>query len=525
MKNYLNSRKRIMLLGFLVMVLTTIPYLIGYFCQGESWRFTGFLIAVEDGNSYIAKMLSGASGNWLFRSPFSAENQMGALAFFPYLLLGKLTAGTAQHEQLVVLFHLYRILAGTLASLAIYDFLALLLKKESRRIGALIVILLGGGLGWVITIAGMKNFLGSIPLDFLSPESFGFLGLFGLPHLVLARALLFWGITSYLTRNSGYKAGLLWLLMGFFQPIFIVVIWAVSGVHSLLEMITAWARRSSGKVEWEFSNSALKRTIQAGLVSSPMVVYNAAALYFDPYLSAWTTKMDLASPHFIHYFLAYGTILPLAILGVRDLIKIKKERGLFLAGWLAIFPLLIFAPVNPQRRLAEGIWVIVVSAMFIFFENKEKIPFYGKIILGCTFPTAIFILVGAAGRATSPSAPVFLEESKVSAYQSMAVMVPDDSIVLSTFEVGNTLPAWVPVRVVLGHGAETVHLNKWTGEVEGYFSDNQGNIDCGMFLHDNQIDYIFWGPAEEQTWDWDPEIKSCLKRIYNSQGYRIFTVE
>ena len=506
------------------MVLTTIPYLIGYFYQGDSWRFTGFLIAVEDGNSYIAKMLTGASGSWLFRSPFSAEKQRGALAFFPYILLGKLTSGPAQHEQLVVIFHSYRILAGTLASLAIYDFLALLIKKERRRVGALIVILVGGGLGWVITIAGMKNLLGSIPLDFISPESFGFLGLFGLPHLVLARALLFWGITAYFQHNSGFKAGILWLLMGFFQPIFIVIIWGVCGVHSLLELITAQMGRSKN-IEWEFRTSALRRTIQAGLVSSPMVFYNAAALYFDPYLAAWTVKMDLASPHFIHYILAYGTIVPIAILGVRKMLKINRELGLFLAGWMAIFPFLIFAPVNPQRRLAEGIWVILIGAIFIYFENKEKIPLYGKFLLGCTFPTAIFILWGSAGRAISPSEPVFREAEEIKAYQALADFVPKNSVILSTYEVGNSLPAWAPVRVVMGHGAETVHLDKWQREVDGYFSKNKGNIECETFLQDNQIDYLFWGPAEELAWDWDPGIKSCLKRIYNHQGYRIFTVE
>ena len=42
-----------------LLILTSIPYLIGFARQGSEWRFAGFLFGVEDGNSYIAKMLSG----------------------------------------------------------------------------------------------------------------------------------------------------------------------------------------------------------------------------------------------------------------------------------------------------------------------------------------------------------------------------------------------------------------------------------------------------------------------------------
>ena len=54
--------------GFTVMLVTAIPYLLGYAFEGTQWRFTGFVIGVEDGNSYMAKMLRGANGDWLFRT-------------------------------------------------------------------------------------------------------------------------------------------------------------------------------------------------------------------------------------------------------------------------------------------------------------------------------------------------------------------------------------------------------------------------------------------------------------------------
>src|SRR5512133_2999907 len=97
------------------MTVTTLPYLFAYSQQGASWRFTGFLFGIEDGNSYIAKMLNGTAGAWLFRTPYSALPQNGVLLFFFYILLGKLAAPPGLHDQLVGMFHLTRFAGGMLA--------------------------------------------------------------------------------------------------------------------------------------------------------------------------------------------------------------------------------------------------------------------------------------------------------------------------------------------------------------------------------------------------------------------------
>lgn len=162
------------------MAVTTIPYLIGYASQGDEWQFTGFVFGVTDGNSYIAKMLSGANGDWLFRTPYTPYPQQGVLAFLPYLLLGKISAPPGQHLQLVSLFHIFRYSAGVLAILATYDFLSIFLKSTSVRRWGLAIAILGGGLGWVLVLIGRASVQGSLPLDFYSPESFGFLAIYEL---------------------------------------------------------------------------------------------------------------------------------------------------------------------------------------------------------------------------------------------------------------------------------------------------------------------------------------------------------
>ena len=81
------ERRWVLAFAIILMVITTLPYILGYARAGGDWEFTGFVFGVEDGNSYIAKMLSGASGNWLFFSPYTAYPQHGVIAFLPYILL------------------------------------------------------------------------------------------------------------------------------------------------------------------------------------------------------------------------------------------------------------------------------------------------------------------------------------------------------------------------------------------------------------------------------------------------------
>ncbi len=188
------ERKWVWGFAVVVMVATTIPYILALFNQGENWQFSGFLLGVEDGNSYIAKMLAGANGDWLFRTPYTNFPQQGVLAFFPYLLLGKLTAGEGQHAQLIALFHIYRFIAGCLMIVATYDFTAIFIEKVFFRKLSTILISIGGGFGWLVVLGLNRFWANGMPLEFYSPETFGFLSLYGLPHLALGRACLLWGI-------------------------------------------------------------------------------------------------------------------------------------------------------------------------------------------------------------------------------------------------------------------------------------------------------------------------------------------
>ncbi|MCZ7540484.1 MAG: hypothetical protein M5U29_11340 [Anaerolineae bacterium] len=204
--------RRVILFAAAVMLVTTIPYVVGALAAGAGWTFGGFVFGADDGYSYLAKMRLGARGDWLFTLRYTHEPHGGAPLFLPYLLLGKLAALFVSPRSphlpaaLIVAFHAARIACGFALILVTYRFIAAFLRGPATRMLALVLIALGGGLGWPLALAGRGDWLGSLPVDFYIPEGYSFLILFGLPHLALARAALLGGLLLLLRAPSPIPA-------------------------------------------------------------------------------------------------------------------------------------------------------------------------------------------------------------------------------------------------------------------------------------------------------------------------------
>ena len=345
-----------------VMLVTLIPYWIGFSRQGVDWVFTGFIFGVEDGNSYIAKMLSGTNGHWLFQTPYTAYAQKGAFAFLPYLLLGKFSAFPGIHTQLVVLFHLFRLLAGFLMILATYDFISIYVQNVGlRRMGTAIAVL-GGGLGWLSVFGLGELWQNGVPLEFYSPETFGFLALFGLPHLAMARALLLWGFYAILQPvflpylwKPAVLGGLCWFAMSFFQPLTVVVGWVILGSYQIALAIYGVVNNRNGRdFDWKNWRQGFQQSVIMVCISLPVPLYTFFAFSMDSFLKQWTDQNLILSPPIWDYLLAFGLILPFAILGIRKLLNQKPLETWLIIVWVGIFPFLAYAPYNLQRRLPEG---------------------------------------------------------------------------------------------------------------------------------------------------------------------------
>ncbi|MGB7539274.1 MAG: hypothetical protein WBM17_12115 [Anaerolineales bacterium] len=502
-------------------LLLALPYLAAYSAQGEEWRFSGFLFGVEDGNSYIADMRLGTDGAWLFRIPYTTEPQSGALIYLPFLLLGKLAGGAAMHEQLVALFHLARIAAGIAMLLAIYRFLASFIESVPLRRWGLIAAAFGGGFGWILLAKG------AYPLEFTSPEAFGFLSLFGLPHLAAARALLLlslaWFISPAAEENparAGVKIGLGLALGWFFQPLVVIVAWVVGAAYLALLFHRFRIRREPVSVSLR---APLIRALVAAAVTLPLLLYSVLSFSLDPVLRQWAAQNTLPAPPVWHYLLSYGVLL-IPALGGAWRTRREDERWLLPVGWMIVVPVLVYLPVSIQRRLVEGFWMALVVLALLFVERRLKEAAWRPAFIlatGLLLPAAVLFWGLAFSAALKPATPIFIPQAEARALLWLDANAGPGAIVLSTYNAGNALPAWTGRTAFIGHGPETLHNPEKFVLVDAVMDGKRPDDERLAALAQSGADYVLVGPAEQSLLG--AGIPGC-ELVYREDGWEVWRV-
>jgi hypothetical protein len=368
-----------------------------------------------------------------------------------------------------------------------------------------------------------------MPLSFYSPESFGFLSIYGLPHLACARAMLLWGSGRYLTCSGrSWKAGLatsgLWLVLSLMQPITVVVGGALIGWHLLLTGVKSLVtKRDALKTRWhEQFGFAFKMAI----LPAPVVIYTAWAFKSDPFLSQWSTQNIIQSPPFGDYLLAYGGMLILAVAGLKFLLKKENQNAwLFLLGWVVLFPALAYSPFSVQRRLPEGVWVaITVLAM----GNLALLPNWLR-KTGFGFATvsilpAVILVLGGVTAVMNISPPLYRPANEVEAFEWLRANGEPEDVVLAAYQTANPLPAWTPMRSLVGHGPESIHLREINARVEAFYAATGSDAERQTLIDEFEVDYVIQGPKERALSGWELETAPYLALGFENADYKIFSV-
>jgi hypothetical protein len=499
------------------MLLTCLPYARAAAAERDGWNFGGFLLAVEDGNAYIAQMGQGARGEWLYVPAYSSEPYPGALVYPLLHFLGRLAG--PDHTAQVLIYQVGRLLFGCLMLLASYAFLAYFVPQVAWRRLGLLVVALGGGLGWLLALLAPGQWLGSLPIDLILPEAFSFLILFGYVHLALARVLFLLALLAYLA-GRGLAAGLALLAAALVQPLVVVVAWAVIGCHALLRWLLRGAEAGRGwQRDWRAAALAL-------LLPAPMVAYVIYLFRFDPLLSQWMAQNQLPSPHPLHYFLAYAGLLAPAALGWYALWRREPRLALFLGGWLVLMPLLLYLPIPTQRRLAEGIQLALVALAVLGLGpvavRWRRLATAGLLLL--SLPTAVLLWLGALNRAGLVTEPVFHPPDQLAAFAWLRQNAEGGQVALSAYETGNVLPAYTPLRAYIGLGTETLHMAAKAPRVAAFYAAGTRDADRLRLLQDGGIDYVLFGPPERALGSFDPAAAAYLVWRFEDGRYAVYQV-
>lgn len=513
-------------------VLTSVPYWVGWLAADDTQHFSGFLFGVEDGHSYTGKMRLGAQGRWDFYLFYTAETHDSApLLFLPYVVPGQI-AGLLLDETdpaltgaLVGLFHLLRVAFSILLVLTIYRFAAGFVRSPRLRFLALLLAALGGGLGWLLLLAG------ETPPEFFIPEAFTFQIVLGLPHLALARAALLGGLLALMAALRGswrwsLAAGLCWLLMGLAVPFYLAVIYAVLGAWGL----AAWllARRFPSRLAWI--------AILAALMTLPLFLYNALVFAGNPAFAQWSAQNLLPSPPPLHYALAYLPLALLALPGARLAANRARRdaRYALLIGWPLVVPLLVYLPVNVQRRLGEAVIVplgVLAALGLAVVVRRLRRPGARRAAtaaaVGALSLSSLILLLLALPAAASRVEPVFVPGALVRAFDWLNAHSAPGEVAFSTFRTGSRVPAYTHLRTFVGHGPETLDAIAKTAQAEAFFSGALSAAERDALLAGQRARYIVYGPAERSlapdapaTPDWS----AGLQTLYDADGVTIYAV-
>ena len=533
----------VLAVGILALAIPSIPYAIGAVRVTEGRVFGGFVFALEDCYSYLAKMRQGAEGAWLFHIAYTSEPHMGTF-FFPFhLILGKVAALVPFGNlttRMVWVYHAARWVFGLGLLLTVYRFLAAFTERVTVRRVAWLMVTFGAGLGWLFVALGQSDWRGFPPLDFILPEGFTFLVLYAFPHIALGRTLLLWGIL-FLLKAWGTKqqisnikfqiprvgwaalAGLSWLLMGLIVPFYVPVAWAVMGAAWLVLCVRQRC------IVWR---EALLAAVSV-LISAPVVGYSLWVFNSDPVYKVWSAQNLILSPHPLHYLAAYGVPLLLAAFAVRD--AWRSERAAWLAlAWVGVVPFLVYLPFNLQRRLVEGVQVplslLAAWGLGQISSLKSQVPSLRRwlvvgVVLLILSLTNVILVAGNTLVLRWHSEPIYRDAAEIAALDWLSDRVESDDVVLASYETGNYLPARVWARVFVGHGPETVRFGEKKALMARFFYAATDDFWRQELLEEYGVDYVFWGPAERQVGDFDPQTVAYLREIYAVNGYAIFAVE
>jgi len=233
----------------------------------------------------------------------------------------------------------------------------------------------------------------------------------------------------------------------------------------------------------------IKKYIFWIIPAMPLFFYNFFSFLFDPYLSTWQEQNRILSPPIIDYLFAYGLGLFFLILVYKRGLRQKINHTLFVKIWILLIPILVYLPTNVQRRLTEGVWLCFCVYIGIFIMNNKNSII--KILIFTIFILSNLIFtVGSYQTIQNVDSPIYSSKSiiDVGTYLRNEVNVGD--VILAPFDESNLLPAFIPIKVITGHGPESKNLSEITKILDRFYQGDLNQDETQEFIQPFDIKFI-----------------------------------
>ena len=544
--------RREWLIAFIValatVAVTLIPYGLAYLPAGDGRLFTGTVMNPEDAQTYFAKIYQGYQGKFLYTIPFTPELHNSAFVGVFYVWLGQLARVLGL--SITAVWHLSRIFTDIILFLTTFAFISQFLTDRPQRWTGYLLALFGSGLGWFLFIIGQPYWLGHFPVDFKQPGAHLFFTAFTFPHITLGTAFILMSIyILWLLGDSGLAsqqrqpvirlvilAGLINTALGIAYPFLLYIIMVVTALYWVY--LVYRTRRILWQKGFLFASMFV--------IPAPLYIYYAYTLQINAVFKAWDVQAATPSPPWPHYLVAYGLMLLLGFLHWRHDPE-KRHKFAILWLWVLAVALLLYAPLNPQRRFVQGVHVplsILSTAAFFQvllprwqqsrpFQALLQYPRYNlpgltrlTILIFLAFMSLsnlyVFASVSTSSLIQRPD-PLFRPADEIDAVDWLQENGEPAAVLIGDYESGNYIAAHTPVHVMLGHWAETVDFAAKQALVSQFFAAETSDSWRLDLIQQYHIRYIWYGPREKILGKFNPETAVYLHPLYANSTITIYT--
>ena len=379
--------------------------------------------------------------------------------------------------------------------------------------------------GWLWLLLGYPADLGQMPIDVWVPDTSFFLAAMASPHLGAAHGFMLWFIIGTLTflQKPRFKYWLLAGSSGLLSSLILPYKLGVPGV--LLGLYWLWMVYRYHQPFWQ----GVWRLVLVILPSLPYLVYGIIVLQTNTIFQIWRLQSPDFTPYPQYLMLGLGLLLPLALIGLWQLLRSTFKHRAFLVIWVVVVPVLVYLPTLIQRRFLHGYQVplAILGAVGLLYLAgripRFRVPVLAGVLLTMAL-TNVFLLVGALTTVAWHRPPVFQPGSQIEAFTWLS----DNSkepVILANFDTGNVLLVYVSGRVFLGHGLETVDSKTKQQHVKQFFRKATSDSWRQKLLTDYNLSYLYYGPNEQALGDFDPADAPYLDQVYENDTVRIFEVK
>ncbi|MBE9523998.1 MAG: hypothetical protein IMY76_02795 [Chloroflexi bacterium] len=499
------------IVGFVVLLIITVPYLYAFTAGGDQAHFGGFLFNPLDGNTYLAKMRQGWDGSWRFRLPYTADPGEGAYLNLFYLTLGHVSR--ILHLPLLMSFHLARWISSVALLWMLWHFFGKIFQKTYPRRIAFVASTLGSGMGWLLLP------ISQFTADFWVAETYPFLSAYTNPHFSLGLVFMLWIITPNDERHNWQtylKFGGVSMLLSVIAPFGVVISLTIIGSQWLCQTIRNWR----GHRNYSFPHRAI-----AVLVGGfPFLIYDFWIVRSDPVFSVWDLQNLTPSPAWWDVLISLSPALPIVIF---TLWKTRRKASApdVLLLWLVIGLTLVYLPWNLQRRFMMGLYIPVsglvawsLSQWASSVAKNYKFRVLGLFLL--ILPTNIIIIMTSIFGILMLDEKIYLSQNELHAIRWLDEQTDPEALILAGPDMGLWIPVYSGQRVIYGHPFETAFAEKEKETVQLFFSGKLNVEEMQALIDARGVDYIFVGPRELLLGEID--LSSIFSPVFSNEGVTIY---